>query len=380
MALTKPVRVAVLIKEIYAGRGQTTNVLEIASFLHRTHPEVEVSIYVPGRSVGTPVPSYVRLVPIRRYYTCLLGNRWLSSQISANDIGYIQGNFPYIIPATRSKKPTILVVQHIDSPRFVNGSVAKLRVLLTNVIRPYFLRRADVLTTVTTELAEYYYRTFSIKARIVEDLIGSDFFTATSKQPPRIVTPALKLLTVGDWDGRRGRKRHTDLIDHFAVALSTYPKAHLTLAGLSGRSAERLNMYVKSKGVAGSVTLVGFLETNELIRHYCGAHIYVTATTFEGFYRQAVEAFATGLPIVAYDARRDVADGSQAACANHVVKSGAGELFTDARGFVNGLGRVLSRYDEYSRNARQYALRFSPDSVGEKVYRLIQDTVEGGRA
>ena len=120
------------------------------------------------------------------------------------------------------------------------------------------------------------------------------------------------------------------------------------------------------------VTLKGYLVEKELVEEYINSHIYVTATTYEGFYRQIVESFATGMPALVYDSRKILNEQSSCAAVNHVLKSGAGELFSDSVSFIAALIKILTNYSEYSSKARIYAKLFSREVVGVKTERLLE--------
>ena len=78
------------------------------------------------------------------------------------------------------------------------------------------------------------------------------------------------------------------------------------------------------------------------------------------------------MPALIYDSRKITKEPSSCASVNHVLKSGAGELFSDSESFTSGLVKILDNYTEYSSNARVYAKLFSGEVVGAKTEQLLE--------
>ena len=117
------------------------------------------------------------------------------------------------------------------------------------------------------------------------------------------------------------------------------------------------------------------MKDDELHLMYLSNDIYVTATTFEGFYRQIVEGFASGMPAVAFDSREFGDDSSNSASVNHILKSGAGEIYKDAETFILSLKKIIENYLYYSNKAKMYASNFSSQVLGKKNEDLILNAV-----
>lgn len=372
--MLKKMKVAFLIGEIHHSAGQTHNIAEIVKYLLSKHPDWEISvlthkIYFPlieGMNEGS-----VKMIKINRYYSAIFLQRELSSTLSDYDVIYVKGSFPYVFPAVRSGRPTILVVHHMDSIKSFKGFGPKLRVLAANLMTGYVVRKPDAVVTVSEELASFYNRKYGIKAHVIEDQISDAYF----EQPVRTTPDKSKrtrLLTVGNWDGPNGRKRHDVLLRYLAEGIKAGPETRLSMVGLSDENLKVLSELTEEMQLKGYVTLKGFLDEKELVQEYVSNHIYVTATTYEGFYRQIVEAFATGMPAVVYDSSDVVGDPSKSAASNHVIKSGAGKLFKDSESFTKSIVDVMNDYGEYSARARKYALRYSSKVVGPKTESLLE--------
>ena len=84
------------------------------------------------------------------------------------------------------------------------------------------------------------------------------------------------------------------------------------------------------------------------------------------------------MPAVANDAGEAIGTANNAS-ANHVIKSGAGELYTNPESFINSLNKVINDYEEYSKRARMYAAQFTGSSLGVKTEKLLESLFENSR-
>ena len=367
-------KIAFLIGEVHPTAGQTHTIAEIIKYLFSVHPEWEVSLLSP--KIYYPLAEgindvRVKLMKIEQYYSAILLPRNMSEMLKDYDIIYIKGSFPYVFPAVKSGRPTVLVIHQMDSPRLYKGLLPKLRIFAANLITGYTIRKPGTVVTVTDELAAFYSKKYGVNVKVIEDQISDTYFGAKTRVVPD-KSKGVKLLTVGYWDGPNGRKRQDLLLRYFAESVKVRPELRLSMVGLSDDNLINIGKLAQKMHLSNYLTMKGFLCEKELMEEYVDNHIYVTATTYEGFYRQIVEAFATGMPAVVYDSRSVVNDLSSSASANHVIKSGAGMLFNDAESFRDSIAEVLYNYVEYSAKAREYALRYSPQVTGPKTMKLLE--------
>ena len=205
----------------------------------------------------------------------------------------------------------------------------------------------------------------------------SDIYFNHKKRDSVSPSATIKLLTVGNWDGYEGRKRHHILLRFFADATKQIPSLHLSMVGLSSGNIEELREICQDMGISKNVDLQGYLSDLELSKEYLENYIYVTATTYEGFYRQIVEGFASGMPALAFNSALTTDEVASAASANHINKSGGGRLFEDSESFLSALKDILDHYHEFSQNAYNYSKRFSKEMIGYKTDRLLNEILEG---
>lgn len=366
-----------MILEIHPNAGQTYTIAEIIRYLLSAHPDWEISvltnrIYYP--LVKGIDDNRVKIIKLDQYYSAMIFRGKIARMLKKYDFLYIKGNYPYVFPAIKSGKPAALVVHQIDKPKLFTSSISKIKIILTNIMTGYVISKPKIVVTVTEELAAFYQKKYGIKVQVIGDQIPDLYFSPhwrSEIEEGRIV----KLLTVGNWDGFNGRKRHEVLLDYFAVAVKSLPNIHLNMCGLSAKNIEELNKLVIEMDLSGKVSLKGYMKEDELYSEYLSNDIYITATTFEGFYRQVVEGFATGMPAVVFDSREFTGDPSSSASSNHVVKSGAGEIYKDAETFVLSLRKIIKNYMDYSTRAKKYAGNFSSHVLGKRTEDLILGAV-----
>jgi len=370
-------KIAFLILEIHPNAGQTYNIAEIIKYLLSYHQDWEISvlthrIYYP--LVDGIDNNRVKIIKLNRYYSSIILRGKIAKMLMNYDVLYIKGSYPYVFPAVKSGKPTILVVHQMDSPKLFTKAVPKIKTILSNIMTGYVIKKPKIVVTVTDELASFYQRKYGIRLHVIEDQIPDIYF---SSQRGNTIEEhgVIKLLTVGNWDGFKGRKRHEVLLEYFAAAVKFMPNIHLTMCGLSNNNLKELNKLLIEMNLLGNVSLKGYVKEDELYSIYLSNDIYVTATTFEGFYRQIVEAFATGMPAVVFDSREFTGDPSKSASVNHVLKSGAGEIYKDAETFILAINKVMLNYKDYSNKAKSYASNFSSQVLGKKTEDLIINAV-----
>lgn len=370
-------QIAFLIGELRANAGQTNNLIEITKFILKHKPGWQLTVFAHRVYSENLFDSKVNVREIKSYYSSLISNKKLTTELKKFDLAYIKGNFPYLMPAKRANVKTILVVHHRDSPKLFSKMSDKMKVFGTNLLIGFMVKIADSVVTVSSELKDYYRIKYSIDAVVIEDQISNIFFKTrgSSVKSGNIIN----FLSVGYWDGKNGRKRQHMLLDLFSRLKGSMPQFTLTFSGLDRVSLTKLGEISDNYGLTECVKLKGILSMDELQAEYQSNDIYVTATTYEGFYRQIVEAFASGMPAIVYDSRPMVDSVSQCASVNHVIKSNAGLLFSDFTDLSSAIRTVLDNYEVYSKNAIEYSKNFSPQITGKKTLDLIENMVNNSR-
>jgi len=146
------------------------------------------------------------------------------------------------------------------------------------------------------------------------------------------------------------------------------PDAKLVIAG----QIIDKTYFKKCKRLADeSISFVGFLPSDLLLKFYATADVFVTGTLWEGFNLPLLEAQASGTPVVAFNH-----------CSHpEVVKNKETGYLTkplDISDMVKGFEEAYSNSEELSKNAREWAKKFSLETYAENLNMYIRQALEGG--
>jgi glycosyltransferase involved in cell wall biosynthesis len=156
------------------------------------------------------------------------------------------------------------------------------------------------------------------------------------------------------------RKGVATLVEALPRIQEEIREARVFIAG-EGSERNRLAKLSRKLGVAEDVHLLGFLSQGELAQYHRSAEVFVFPTRLEGFGMSALEAMASGTPVVASDIEpvRSLVDGgglffppgSVPELAEAVIR-----LFTDARLREDLRKEGIRRASEFSweETARRY--------------------------
>ena len=372
-------RIAFLIQEISPNAGQTNTIAQIIDYLsHKDEIQIDIfSKHVKYPLLPQLINRNINVIEIQDLYSSIIFKKKLGNKLKSYDLIYIKGSYPYVFPASYCKKPTILVVHQIDPINMGKNLNQKIRLLLIKLITSYVLKKPTQIVTVSEELRQYYKNRYGINAYLIEDQISPIFYTEKQRLNVKEEN-AINLLSVGYWDGDHkysGRKRHDILLYNFYKALSEFPKMKIHLVGLNRENIIEIKKLPFYDKISSNTKMSGFMDEQALLKEYLNNDIYVTATSYEGFYRQIVEAFATGMPALVFDSRILIKEASACASVNHILKSEAGTIYKDSDSFINGIREILKNYTIYSKNAIIYSRSFSYNTAGDKTYLLIKKLI-----
>lgn len=97
-------------------------------------------------------------------------------------------------------------------------------------------------------------------------------------------------------------KNHKKLIDAYQILKEKYgTKCRLVLTGNAFNDENRLQAYIREKGLENDVTALGYIEQEEMPYIFANAEMLVFPSLFEGFGIPLVEAMRVGTPIVCSD-------------------------------------------------------------------------------
>ncbi|MEM3859863.1 MAG: hypothetical protein QW478_10740, partial [Candidatus Micrarchaeaceae archaeon] len=211
-------KIAFLIQQIHPSAGQTFTISEIIGYLSKVHEDWLFDVLTPEITYPLPLGlkgKNVSIIRINGLYRNILFPGKLANKLANYDVIYVKGSYPYVFPASRSGRPNILCVHQIDSPRLFRSISQKIRILATNVLTGYVIKKPTVVVTVTDELAAFYSERYGIDAKVIEDQIPDIFYVNSKRDEPE-KEGKIRLLSVGPWDGFKGRKRQHLLLKYFA--------------------------------------------------------------------------------------------------------------------------------------------------------------------
>ena len=200
--------------------------------------------------------------------------------------------------------------------------------------------------------------------------------TSASRQAARVAL-ALDhgrptLLSVGRLDPIKG----LDLLLE-SVSLMRTPAQLIIIGGNpdGDPEVERLRQRAADLGLAERVRLPGAVPQQDLRRYYHAADAVVVSSRYESFGLVAVEALASGTPVVA----------SAAGGLTSIVQDGSNGLLVrwrDPRAFAERLDEILADDDVRARlaaNARASVERFGWQRIGDDVRALYQELTADAR-
>ncbi len=132
-----------------------------------------------------------------------------------------------------------------------------------------------------------------IQPVLIPNGIDSAGFAAT--QPSNVSSDII-------FAGRLIREKHADLlVEAIGRLVPDYPQLNAIIIG-DGPERDRIQTLICTRGLEDHITLHGFFEDHrELIAHFKSSKVFVLPSTREGFGITALEALASGLPVVTID-------------------------------------------------------------------------------
>ncbi len=179
-------------------------------------------------------------------------------------------------------------------------------------------------------------------------------------QPTRIERPVkrpLRLLFVGTVTQRKG-------IKYLLEAMESLPagSAELTVCGRLVDNASLL------KGTAASVRLRTFVSSEELLREFQAAHVFILPSLAEGFGHVLLEAMACGLPVIS-TARTAAPDLIQDGREGFITEPGdVAGLVRSVEYFLKNPGRV----EKMGLAARARAEQFTWAAFRQRVAEVVR--------
>jgi glycosyltransferase involved in cell wall biosynthesis len=311
------VRLVVYVDSVYRKvDGAVYCELSFVLFLASLVPDMEVTIVGrldPGEGPAHyRLPDAVRFIALPHYPSLTSPGAALSSLSSSlrlfwralgdADVAWLFG--PYLhsqlfaILAVIRRRRVVLGVRQ-DFPVYVRQRRPSLRWMhfAADVLERGWRLMARGLPTVVVgpELEAHYHRAARLLP-IAVSLVSQEDIAAGERAQDRAYDGDLQLLSVGRLDEE---KNPLLLADVLALLRSRDPRWRLTVCGegpLEGQLLERL----AALGVEDAAELRGHVPLHEgLMALYRSSHAFLHVSRTEGFPQVLIEAFASGVPVVA---------------------------------------------------------------------------------
>lgn len=304
--------------------GVKTYLLEKAKYVAR-HPELRHVLVIPGPrdtlSDGSGSRTYrLRgpLIPTQRAYRFLLATRTTRRILEHERPDLIEVGSPFVVPwltaraARRRRVPLVC---------FYHTSIAGLASPFEGVAR-WYLRRLDALfrvTIVASDFAATELREAGVR-RVARVPLGVDLdrFHPRLRCEARLTRRRLGLpddVPVALYVGRLAREKRLDTLIDAWPAVDRTLGAQLIIVG-DGPERGALMRRARSRRI---IWIPYVDDRDRLARLHAAADLYVSPGQRETFGLSALEALASGTPVLSAD---------RGGVAELVQRSGAGALFT----------------------------------------------------
>ena len=250
-------------------------------------PDIRVSLLPVNPEAPGPLRllqriKYVRTVMTQLIYWPALVRRLRGADVihvfSASYSSFLLAPWPAVQVARLLGKPVVLNYRSGEAP----DHLAKSRVARRTV--------ADVdLNVVPSRFLQEVFAGFGIASRIIPNVVDLERFRFRERRPLRphlVSTRNLEPLY-----------NVACTLRAFRLVQDEYPDATLMLVG-QGSEEPRLRTLARDLGLQG-VTFVGRLDPGEIWRAYAEADIYVQTPNIDNMPTSVLEAYASGLPVVA---------------------------------------------------------------------------------
>lgn len=204
----------------------------------------------------------------------------------------------------------------------------------------------------------------SSRIEVVQNGIDTERFTPEGHESALIDAEGPVLLFVGRLvEG----KRPGDAVEAFATMLSNHPSAELYLCG-DGPLRESLEEQVRKLGIGVSVTFLGHMAYDEMPKVYRSGDVLVLPSRAEGMPRTVLEAFASGVPVIANNLQQ----------ISSVVRNGGETVdFSDDEALAKVLDSVLDNHEELRGVTRRFAVQnFRWQDTVERTTEVLESLVE----
>ena len=278
----------------------------------------------------------------------------------------------------KTKRVVSLYASNIDwicEPRIRNYSDARYnRLRLINyVLERVELPMADGVIVVSPHMKSSLVKHLDLDSRSIEVIpseVDTDFFRPAESSPAelksKIENP--KILFVGNIFRLKGV---FELVEAFAILKGNYPRAELQMVGRINEFDEApLKSRIHQLSLTESVSFLGYVGQEELVRLYSDANVFVFPTRFEGSPRVVKEACACGCPVVASRHPGIMSIDPEGRFITYVDPMNPESI---ADGIMNVFKSCEARRRRSSLSREEMISRYSPSIIAAKIHSFYED-------
>ena len=233
-----------------------------------------------------------------------------------------------------------------------------------NTITRFTVNRIDKVIAISNN--DFFpFRKLTKNVVQIENGIDFDIY----QQPKKLIRDTL--ITVGRIDTHK----RIDLLIKITLKLHEmgYP-ATLRIIGPDWKGLKDGLAKLIPKDKKDFITFVGPVDDRQLVDEYASAHLFLSASEYEGFGLTAVEAMASGTPVVLNDI-----DSFRIFLENR--EFGGIAKFRNIEETANVIGRFLDlpedEYHRLSKHARKYAENYSWPKIESKIRDVYKEVLSG---
>lgn len=331
----------------YEFGGFATTVNFLSRYLR--HLGVDVTIAAMKIRESIPYSDVHELKPVE-----------ICNEAKHYDVVHVHISFPYLYYLEKCSVKNFLLTHHGVAPLKAIPQIREkfINFFLNNVAYKFLLKNVPIIISNSYHTKEKLYKLYKINSVVIYNGVDLNIFKPNLNNRPDSAKEII-FFNPTAW------KSPNRLVKHFFIIKQVFKTAKLLAIGLPQK-------YWHGQGII-ALPRMPLEKVAELYRR---SHILLFVSEYESFGYPIVEAFASGVPVVALyreDARIE-----------HLLNSRGG-LFYDERmssSLIKVVSTILENYNYFRRQALQYAQNFNWLKIAlkyKKIYEIMLNILDTKR-
>ncbi len=271
--------------------------------------------FIVANLFATNTPSKVKISPTAKNYNYKLirflpGKVWNQLikrrvlppvNMLLKDTPDVMVNFDFVRLPVSKKVKTLTVIHDLaflHYPEFVQSrNLARLKKFV-----PLAIKKSDRIVAVSEYTKSDIVKSYKVdpqKIDVVSNAVNHKVFfpqQLKSSVKKKYGLPDNYILFIGNIEPR---KNILGIIEAFGKLPAPLQAQHpLVLVGGKGWNDEEIKSALNSTGAKAHITMVGYVDDEDIAQVYAGAQIFVFPSFYEGFGLPVLEAMASGTPVI----------------------------------------------------------------------------------